>query len=231
MNYKNVKIALASLAILAFATTGCQKEKIAPVADDQSTQILNDAVLGELSVQADQDFRTAEVIGDGHSSPFSLNNDGLIDEYTLHAGSLDELGKRDNSFMRCLANLGLDSTQKTQVRKALAVYEDCKKDAVAAYRKDLTDLNKKVQDAREALVKKMRNNEITKDEFKSAMESLRTRYQKAAESIKATHARALNQCYEAFLKNLKRILSERQWAAFTACQKKANTPNPPVKRR
>lgn len=230
MNYKNVKIALASLAILAFATTGCQKEMIAPLADDQTTQVLEDAYLTDLTVQADEDFKQAEVLGDGEVEGFSLNNDGLIDEYTLHAGSLDELGKRGNALMRCLASVGLDSTQKTQVRKALAIYEDCKKDAVASYRKDLVDLNKKIQDAREALVKKFRNNEITRDEFKTGMENLRTRYQKAAETIKASYARALNQCYEAFLKNLKRILSDRQWAAFTACLKKADKPNPPKKR-
>lgn len=230
MNFKKVKIALASLAILAFATAGCQKEMIAPVADDQTTQFLEDANLNDLKVQADVDFRQAEVLGDGETQGFSLNNEGLIDEYTLHAGSLDELGKRGNALMRCLASVGLDSTQKIQVRKALAIYEDCKKDALTSYRSDLTDLNKKIQDARDTLMKKMRNNEITREEFKKGMESLRARYQKAAESLKGTYASSLNQCYEAFLKNLKRILSDRQWAAFTDCLKKAGRPNPPKKR-
>lgn len=219
MKMKTAVKSLVMIVLGAVIFASCQKESISPVLSGQEQEVLQDIqdeMINDLTTQVDEEFMNSEVMG-GENADFYLENDGLPEVYLLEAGDVDLLGKRPSKLIKCLIGVQPDSAQKLQIRKAMSAYADCKKDSLKSYRSDLIALNKKVAAERKKLIDAAKNNRITRQQFQDAMKKLRARYAQASQDIKKKYAASFKKCYTAFLSDLKRILSSRQWTAFVNC--------------
>ena len=212
-------ILLFAAATLVFSS--CKKEMVAPIVENAQEATSNDMNLVTIADQADADYLAIDINGGDENAAFEALNEGLTDEYLMDASSFDKLEKAGkNQLIRCLKSVDLSSDQIAKIRKALAAYEDCKAASIKKHRAAYGELKDKVEAARKDLVKKYRNNEITKEEFHKGMKNLRERFNQALKNIKESYAKSLRACFERFLGHLKEILTERQWKAFVNCYKK-----------
>jgi hypothetical protein len=221
MKNQILKTGILLFAAATFTLSSCKKEMVTPIVETAQEVTNNDINLTVIADQVDADYLALEIDGGDENIAFSSLNDGLIEEYLLGASSFDKSEKgNNNKLIRCLKGVDLSSDQIAKIRKALAAYEDCKATSIKKHRAAYGELKDKVEAARKELVKKYRNEEITKEEFQKGMKSLRERFNNALKNIKASYAKSLRACFEKFLGHLKEILSEKQWKAFLDCYKK-----------
>lgn len=214
------------LMIVAFAVAfaACKKEEmVSPALSDQEAEVIDNAIdevfITEAEEQVDWEFLNSEILGGSEDEDFYMENDGLHESYLIETGDIDMMGKRQWKLVRCLISVKPSEEQIAKLRRVFASYDDCKKDAVQNYRKDFLMLHRKVQAARKDLVQAYRNNRIDKRQFFTAMKNLRKRYSNEVTTIKRKYARTLRSCHGQFLRNINRVLTERQWKAFTNCLK------------
>lgn len=213
-----LKSGMWAVALTMIVFSSCQKDLIEPVkqATDEITN--TDVNISALADEADADYLASDVRGGDETDAFYALNDGLTEAYLLDAASFDAQGREvPAQLIKCLRGVKPDSAQIIAIKRALAAYEDCKSDAIKKHRAAYAELKDRVEAARKELLKKYRNNEITKEEFIKGMKLLREKFQKALKAIKESYAKSLKACYEKFLAHLKTILSERQWKAFIDC--------------
>jgi Spy/CpxP family protein refolding chaperone len=216
-----MKTTLIVLALATLVFTGCRKEKLFNTSDPAAT-VNNSETNSEVDILVNESsiLYLETTINEGSESiPFSAVNDGLIEDYMATTAGFDASNADHNSLVRCLKSLNLSEDQIAKLRRAFAAFEDCKAADIKKHRAAYEALKAKVEAARQDLVKKLRNNEITKAEFEKAMKSLRQRFQHALAEIKRSFAKDLKECHRKFLAHIKEILTERQWAAFVKCHK------------
>lgn len=212
----NLKFALVLAGLVAFSS--CKKEVVEPLLNQSETFTTPQDEVSQISQDVNTEYLSVEMLGGTENEAFFVTNEGLTSIYLLEAGSFDATERsRPNAFIGCLKAQKLNERQIAAVRKALSAYEDCKAASVKRHRAAYAELHKKMEAARKDLISKLRNNEISKEEFQKAMRALQARFQNAVKEIKANNAKALKDCFEKFLSSLKEILTEDQWKAFIKC--------------
>lgn len=214
------------LGVVLAAFTACKKEDVQKYTTDYQadmTALVDQAV-------ADMDNQ-AEPMDDGSGS-LMMANDGIAPDFLVEGIDMDDdqgpggdtLRRhiRSHSFVACLRRLNLDSTQRLQVKRALAAYEDCRHDAIKRARALHAQLQAAYKAKVDRLVAAYKAGNITKEQFERAMKELRENFRKELRSkhIDEKLDAALKDCYGKFLGHLKNILTERQWKAFVECHRK-----------
>ena len=212
----NLKFALVLAGLVAFSS--CKKEVVEPILDQSKTFTTPQEEVAQISQEVDAEYLSVEFFGGNENETFFVTNEGLTDVYLLESSSFDATERsRPAQLIGCLKAQKLDERQIAGVRKALAAYEECKAVSVKRHRAAYAELHKKMEGARKDLATKLRNKEISKEEFQKAMRALQERFNNAMKEIKSNHAAALKACFEKFMTNLKDILTEEQWKAFIGC--------------
>ena len=188
---------------------------------DTAQQELNpDAVsaLEQAVEQANQDYRTSEVSGGDEQTPFSVINEGLIDEYLAREGDL-EYSERSagNRLTGCLRSLNLSDEQISQVRRTLKGLETRNEKIIQRHRDAFAALNAGMEARRNNLNRQLANGQLDREEFRTRMTYLRNQYQKALLRIKESNAGEFSRSHRLLMQHLQKILNERQWNAFTSC--------------
>ncbi len=140
----------------------------------------------------------------------------MIDAYTATAAAFDEKSG-NNSFIRCLSGVGLDTEQSTQTRRALRAFEQRNERIIASYRQAFRQLTARANNARLDLLNQFQQGEIDRPELARRLNQLRENYRTALRELKASSAEAFSRSFRALMVNLHDIMTIRQWAAFTEC--------------
>ena len=168
--------------------------------------------------QANQDYRASEVSGGDEQSPFSVINEGLIDEYLAVESDLDNSEKSaKNRLTGCLRSLNLSDEQISQVRRALKALEIRNEKIIQRHRDAFTALNAGMEARRNNLNRQLAGGQIDREEYSNRITYLRDQYQKALSRIKESNAGEFSRSHRLLMQHFQKILNERQWNAFTSC--------------
>jgi hypothetical protein len=208
---KNLKVRLIVTSVFALAIfVSCNKEK----QDTEQQQISVEAIV-EL---VNQSYLGSDVIEGDEQTPFFVDNEGLIDEYLATEGSFENQDKSvSNRFIRCLKSVNLDDEQIPQARRALKAYENRNARILQMHREVFAQMHARMEASRQELIRELRSGEIDRVEFKRKMTQLRNQYQQALRRIKESNASDFSRSFRMLMHNLNKVLTERQWNAFTGC--------------
>jgi hypothetical protein len=222
-----INIWLAFAVILTIAFSSCSKKESINPSNDNSV-VGNEMVEQEIAVlndQTDDEFENSELMGGSETEGFYLDNDGIPDAYQITESTADYISgsKRAGEarrFIACMKELNLSKDQIESLRKAFKIYEDCHSSILVRHRLAIKSLLAKYNDKHAELVKALRNGRITKEEFAKKVQELRKAFMRERHEINSKVRTALKDCYSHLLKNIHRILNERQWKAFVNCYRK-----------
>ena len=218
---KKVNRLLFVILIIALAAfTGCNKQ------NDSATDPSGDEI-NALTDQAIKGFENQEVYSDEPEKSIYMQDNGIPPDFLVEETDLegkDTLRKhiRDHSFIECLRGLNLTEAQKSEIKKGIREYRDCKEDAVkrakAIYRDLLAKYKDKFARIREAFI----NGTISREKYKELVAELKIEFQRELQSLylKEKLYNSFKICFWSFLKDLHSILTERQWKAFAECYKR-----------
>lgn len=226
------KVLLSSIlvvSVLLFSNCKKQCEPTAMQNNNATTQNADD--YSSIMSSANDEFINITVSGGTETESFYVVNDGLPEIYLLDENSLEKtIGTKDTkdtkgvgstatkrSFQECLMTLGLNKEQTAQVKRNLQAYEKCKVEVLVRHRNALKELIMKAELSRLELIKKVKNNVITRAQYNEAMKSLHTRVNNEIKALVVSEAKAMNDCLNAFLATLKTTLTARQMEAFIKC--------------
>lgn len=211
---KNLKVRLIVTSVFALAIfVSCNKE-------NQESDSLQRNSIEEIVELTNQRYLESDFTGGDEQSPFFVNNDGLIDEYFLSESLFEGQDKSvSNRFIRCLKSTNMDDEQIPQARRALKTYENRNARILQLHREAFAQMHARIETSRLELIRQLRSGEIDRVEFKRKMHQLRTQFQKALMRIKESNASDFSRSFRMLMQNLREILNERQWNAFTTCLK------------
>lgn len=221
-----INIWLAFAVVLTIAFSSCsKKENITPNNNAVVGSEMVDQEIAVLSDQTDDEFENSELMGGTETEGFYLDNDGIPDAYQITESTADEIlsNKRAGEarrFVACMKDLNLSNEQIAQLRKAFKIYQDCHSNIILRHRLAMKTLLNKYNEKHAELVKALRNGRITKEQFAKKVKELRQAFMKERHEINSKVRAALKDCYSHLLKNIHRILTERQWKAFVNCYRK-----------
>lgn len=208
---KNKLVPISAWIIsLLLVLASCSKENI----EDQPAE---DAMtVDEIVAFAHQEYLITEEAETDLYEAFPTNSDGLVDFYTATLTDFDSR-PAENRLLRCLSGLSLEEEQNRPVRRALKAHEQRNERIIAQHRQAYRKMNARVNQARENLLLQFENGEIDRPELARQLKQLRLQYQNALRELKASNAEAFSRSFRMLMTNLKEVLNDRQWAAFTAC--------------
>lgn len=227
---KNIRNTALAIGLMALVMVGCKKDTFQ---NFEPTENL-DYELQSMVNQAQDDGDLLEVYVDENTSEIAVQNEGISADYLVNeedfsspsnsSNQADNSRKHiaDNSFIRCLAHLNLDSAQKRKLAIVLAEYKHCNASAIKRARSIHADLQKKFKELVAEQVKLYRNNEITKEEFEARIKRIRNAFHKELRELqlKDKLQDAFKNCHDKLLRQIHGILTERQWLAFVKCYKR-----------
>lgn len=223
---KSVALAVGIMAVLI---TGCKREDLNP-----SNVITAQDEIQALVAQTESEQTEPVITFDEVSGVMAAVNEGVAPDYQVipedldadetspNAGVRSRKPIRDHSFMRCLRNLHLDSTQRPQVKRALAEYHDCKTSALKRAAAIHHQLQVKYRDLAQQQMDSLKDSTITRAEYKARINRIQQAFQKELHELQLREklGDALKACHDKFLRALNGILSDRQWKAFVACYRR-----------
>jgi len=208
----------------AFFINACQSDEVLPAEEDNIQEQEIEMLVEALS----REFTTTSIEGGDEHQPFGVRNFGLSDAFSTNdedmparrPGPPSNAGNNDNAgnkFVACLVRVSNNHPGQANIRQAFMEYNRCKADQVQRFREAVMALNGNMEEARKALVEQFRAEEITREEFAEALNSLRERYQAAIRELTGRNQARFNQCLRAFLSFLNENLSEEEWKQFRTC--------------
>jgi len=215
----NITVLIMLFMIIVMA--GCKKEN-AP-ADTTGTDALIETMAGQALVE----MENKEVYAGNAETAIYMDDDGISPAFLANESDLTgKDGTRQNirkhSFIKCLRGLSLYGTQAVEVKTALRTYAACNDKAVkrakAIYRELQAVYKQKYNRIYQAFV----SGTITEREFKKQVEALRIAFKRELRSLhlKDKLDEAFAKCLRGFFGELKSVLTEKQWHAFTECYRK-----------
>lgn len=227
----NLKNTALAIGLMALGMVGCKKDTLNQ--NFATTENL-DYQIQSLVNQTQTDGEALEVYVDNNTSEIAVQNEGISTDYLVSSEDFDGTVSssdpsdnsrkhiRDNSFIRCLKQLKLDTTQMRKVGYVLAEYKHCNASAIKRARAIHAKLKDKYKELVEVQVKLYRNNEITKEELEARIKRIRMAFHKELRELQLKEKlnEAFKNCHDKLLRQLHGILTERQWDAFVKCYKR-----------
>jgi len=209
------------LAVSLIAILACNKTN-----ELQQAQTSYNADINLIADQSISDMDSQEVYSDIPDSGIYMKDDGIVANFLIDETDMvgtDSLRAhiRDHSIIACLKGLSLTESQKTDIRKELRIYINCKEVAVKRAKAIYRDLHIKYKIKYIRIYNAFQNGSITREEFKNQVAKLRIEFKKELRSLhlKEKLNEAFKTCFREFLGGVHSILTERQWNAFVACCK------------
>jgi hypothetical protein len=208
---------LVFLALL-LALTGCNKS------NNDGTVAASDPAIDKLTASALAELGTQEVYAGLPETGLFMDNDGLPPVFVVDESDLDGDDPlrekiRIHSLIRCLKELDLREPQKDKVRVLLKYYYTCKEDAVKRARTIYYKLQAGYKEKYARIYRQYQEGKLSEREFKKLTEELRAAFKRELHELQLKEKvdQALIRCFRLLLSDLKSILTEIQWSAFTGC--------------
>ena len=202
------------------AFTGCNKQT------DQATDPAGDEI-SALTDQAINGFDSQEVYSDETGNDLYMKDEGIPPDFLVEETDLegnDTIRKfiRDHSFIECLRKLDLSEQQKPEIKLSIREYKECKEDALKRAKTIYRELLEKYKVKSERIHEAFKKGTISREEFKKLMTELKSEFRRELHSlqIKEKLHDSFKACFRNLLKDLRSVLTERQWNAFVECYKK-----------
>jgi len=218
---KKVNRLLFIILIIALAAfTGCNKQ-------NETTVVSSEDEINTLTDQAIKGFENQEVYSDEPEKGIYMQDNGIPPDFLVEETDLegkDTLRKYicDHSFIECLRGLNLTETQKSEIKKGIREYRDCKEDAVNRAKAIYRELVEKYKIQFERFREALKNGTISKEKFKELVTELKIEFRRELHGLQLKEKihDAFKTCFRSFLNDLHSILTERQWKAFVECNKR-----------
>lgn len=209
----------AAVLFLAALMTNCKKT------DAYLTEDFSNEQIELLVAKTDHFINYAEITFE--NGILFMQNEGISPDFTVIATDFDKdsdnpssfTSKNEGSFLDCLRKLELKDDQRIRIRKALGRYEDCKASAIKRTRAAYQQLLLEYQKQADRIEQLYRLGYITEKQYQNKIALLRLEFRKGARKLQLKEDKALKDCYKQFLRELKSILSEKQWQLFYECQR------------
>lgn len=228
---RTLKISALVIGMMAIALTGCKKDKVVDAAAQTAQTSENDADILALVNQAEETENNMEAVYDEATEDMAIANDGIAPDYLVEENDIDAdenytdatVAKRKqirkNSFIFCLRKLDLQRGQITKIKHALKDYKDCRESAIHRARAIYATLHTKYKTLAAEQIRLYKAGKITKEELTARITRIRHAFHKELRELKLKEKldAALKTCYGKFLRNLKGVLSEKQWIQFVCC--------------
>jgi hypothetical protein len=196
--------------LFVISIIACEKE----IRDSESTDKVAEETIEFLVELASKRYMEEEFNED---SDAVSETRGLIDEYTASGEDFSANRAQRNSLVSCLVSVEPDNEQRQLIGRTLDAYSGRNERIIRSYRKDLENLNHRMEYARRELNEKFRTGEIDREELHRRWTALNERYREAVYNIRTKNAEAFSRSYKILLEQLSGILEQEQWRAFTAC--------------
>jgi DNA repair ATPase RecN len=199
------------LLIGAFLIYSCQESQ------NDSPQQLEMEVEEVVEIIANQ-FLFVEISGGNENQPFSSNQ--IEDSQNSLRISLDDNSKRSpEKMISCILNLNLDQSQMQEIRRLFFGLGNCQTEVMKKYRKEIREILSSMEEVRLNLLTKLRNGEISPDEFRKSMEELRKGHQETISDLRKNYTEEIKPCIRGFVAKLPIIMGRDNWLKFRACIK------------
>jgi len=204
--------------ILMIGLTACKKS------GTNGDQQAADPMIIALADQALSEMDNQEAYAGTPETGICMDNGGispafLADDSDLSGDDAMRPEIRKHSFIRCLKTLQMSETQIGQVKSLLRDYKVCNAEAVKRAMAIYRELHATYKEKYYRIWQAFQAGTITEREFKKRAEELRIAFKRELRSLqlKEKLGIAFARCFKDFLGDLKPVLTERQWNAFTQC--------------
>jgi hypothetical protein len=228
---RTFKISALVIGMMALAITGCKKDKVADQKETTTQTSENDADILALVNQAEEAENNMEAVYDEAAEDMSIANEGIAADFLVEDNDIDAdenstdatVAKRKqirkNSFIFCLRKLDLHCDQTAKIKHALKDYKDCRESSIKRARAIYANLYAKYKKLAVEQARLFKAGKITKEEYTKNITRIRYAFHKELRELKLKEKlnAALKNCYSKFLRNLKGVLSDKQWAQFVCC--------------
>ena len=199
------------LLIMAFLTFSCQESQ------NDSPQQLEMEVEEVVEIIANQ-FLFIEISGGDENQPFSYNQ--IEDSQNSLRISLDDNSERSpEKMISCIHNLNLDQSQMQEIRRLFFGLGNCQIEVMKNFRGEIRELLSSMEDVRLDLLTKLRNGEISPDEFRKSMEELKERHKETISDLRRNYTEEIKPCIRGFVAKVPLIMGRENWIKFRACIK------------
>lgn len=231
---KTLKISAMVIGMMAFALTGCKKDKLVEQNATSQEVLTETENIDIIAAQAEQDDTNLESQYDEAAESIYMDNEGVANNFAVESDDIDADENssdskvkarkkiRANSFIACLRKLDLTDRQVKGIKMTLKDYQECKSSAVqrarAIYKKILVTYQAKAKEQ----IRLYKAGKITKKELNERIMRIRFAFNKELRDAKLKEKlhTAFKTCYIKMLRGVKSKLNDKQWRAFVACQKK-----------
>jgi hypothetical protein len=205
----------AFAAIAAVAIASCQRENLIPGQSDKVEFLTAPAPEEHASDMADM-LLSPSAVDASEMVTFSLDNDGIPNG--LEEDAFDQ--RTANRKGGCRVE-GLTDRQAAALRKAKADELSCLRDAEVKLRQLNREYIMRAEKQRQDLMDAFRNGRITREELHRRMNALNAsiRENMAKDPARQRLVAQIQICHENYLKAVKSILTDRQWAQWSRCNK------------
>lgn len=202
-------------AIAATAIAGCQREKLIP-GQSNNVEFLTAPTPEEHAADMANVLLNPAAVDATEAVVFSLDNDGIPNDLGEDAFDQRTAGRK----APCRID-SLSERQAAALRKAKADEMACLKDAEAKLRQLNREHVMRAEKQRKELMDAFRNGRITREELHRRMEALNKsiRENMAKDPARQRLIAQIQLCHENYLKAVKNILTDRQWAQWSRCNK------------
>jgi len=210
---------LVALSVaLSMFLFSCQSDN--PMTDDGNI---------DMGGRATSSILPADIVADLNSgdldNPFNENYEDMTFDMLMGGDDRDPMGdrkkrsdlkgdrkKRSDKAKRFGEDLDLTDDQKAAMERAKAAYDDCAKEYLETIKSIHREIFAGANDARTAIMTKLRAGEITREEAHKMMSELRMKIQSALESNTdlQTAMEGLKKCHEALKTAIDDILTQEQ---------------------
>jgi hypothetical protein len=166
---------------------------------------------------ANKRFMEGQAVVEADDESLRVANDGLIDEYTADDKTFSDSRSGKNTMMYCLRSVEPDREERQQLSRALRAYSERNQWVISTYRRNVQDLQQKMENARIQLHAKYQDGEIDSEEYRRQMKILRERFAEALKAIRNSYGEAFSRSYTLLLEHFKMILTDEKWRKLTAC--------------
>lgn len=231
---RTLKISALVIGMMALALTGCKKDKL--VEQNATTQAITsgDEDITALVIQAEEDDNNIEATYNESTEDISMENEGIAYDYLVEASDIDAdessqdaaVAKRkkirQKSFIYCLRKTNPSKDQVRKLKYAIGEYAKCKESAIKRARAIYAKLHAKYKKLAHEQIRLYKAGKITKKELHQRLLRIRHAFKKELRELKLKEKlhTALKNCYKGLLKDIKGVLTERQWKAFVECYRR-----------
>jgi hypothetical protein len=206
---------LAFAAIAAVAIAGCQRENIIP-GQENNVEFLTAPTPEEHAADMADMLLQPVAVDATDAVMFGMNNDGIPTDLGEDAFDQRTAGRK----VPCRVD-SLSERQAAALRKAKADELACLRDAEAKLRQLNREHVARAEKQRQDLMDAYRNGRITREELQRRMAALNAsiRENMAKDPARQRLIAQIQLCHENYLKAVKAILTPRQWAQWSRCNK------------